>query len=418
MTAAFFLVDGNSFYCSCERAFDPKLRGKPVVVLSNNDGCVISRTAEAKALGVAMGEPWHLARRRPELAAVRWFSSNYPLYADMSRRMFEVMASFSPDIEPYSIDEMFLSMEGEAGELLETAKSVHEEVLRVAKIPTCVGIGPTKTIAKLANKHAKNSPDLRGVCDLGSPEARTELFRTWPVSEVWGIGPRSSAKLAAHGVRTVAEFLDMPSALVRREMSVVGARTQDELRGVPCLPLSLSPPTRKNVAATRTFGTPIEGRATEEAVAAFACRAAERLRKLGLAARHISVFLRTGEFREGPRHSCLASAAIEPTADSLFLSAVAARLARENLREGIAYAKGGVMLGDLSPAGETADLLPSRDPVRSSRLMQAIDAVSARHGRNALRPAACGTTDRWAPRQGNLGNRFTTDIRELLKAKA
>lgn len=419
MTASFFLVDGNSFYCSCERAFDPRLRDRPVVVLSNNDGCVVSRTPEAKALGIAMGEPWHLARRRPELAQVRWFSSNYALYADMSRRMFEVMGEFAPDVEPYSIDEMFLGVDAAPRNREAVAHTVRDDVLRIAKIPTCVGIGPTKTIAKLANRHAKNSPRLGGVCDLSAPEARRDLFARWPAGEVWGIGPRSAAKLAALGVATVADFLCLPGHAVRRELSVTGARIQEELRGVPCLPLSPSPPPRKGLAVTRTFGVPAQDAdEATQAIAAFACRAAERLRKLGLAAGHMTVFLSTGEFRAGPRHSAQAAARIEPTCDSLAMAAEAVRLARGVHRDGFAYAKGGVMLGDLRPSRDARSLLPSRDPQKSADLMRALDAISARHGSGAVRPASSGFGDRWRPRRGNFGGSYTTDPGQLMVARA
>lgn len=417
--SSFFLVDGNSFYCSCERAFDPRLRDKPVAVLSNNDGCVISRTAEAKALGIAMGEPWHLARQRRELAGVRWFSSNYALYADMSRRMFEVMSSFTPDVEPYSIDEMFLGFDEAPQKRPDIARAVRDSVLRIAKIPTCVGIGPTKTIAKLANRHAKNTPDLGGICDLSEPSARLSLFDRWPVADVWGIGPRTAGKLARHGVSTVSEFLGMPRALVRRELSVVGARIQEELRGNSCMPLSLSPPTRKGLAVTRSFGSALSDlEAVEQAVASFACKAAERLRRLGLVAEHVGVFLRTSDFRAAPQHFGQASSRIERTSDSLALAGTAVRLARQVWRPGFDYAKGGVMLGDLAQAEEMADLLPSRDPVKSANLMRALDTLAANHGRDIVRPASCGTKNRWLPRQGHLSRRYTTDTGGLMTALA
>jgi len=417
---SFALVDGNSFYCSCERAFDARLAGVPVVVLSNNDGCVISRTAEAKALGIAMGEPWHIASKRPELKGVRWFSSNYALYADMSRRMFEVLCSFSPDVEPYSIDEMFLGLDGLRGNREALGAEVRAAVLRIAKIPTCVGIGPTKTIAKLANRHAKNTPSLRGVCDLTDPEARRRLYEELPVAEVWGIGPASAARLARHGVRTVEDFLRMPAALARDELTVTGARIQEELRGTSCLPLSMLAPARKGLAVTRSFGAPARSRETlEQAVASFATRAAEKLREAGMVAGHMSVFMRTSDFAPGTKRSAQASSSIEPTSDTLAIVSAAIRMARRLWKDGYAYAKAGVMLGDLSLAAERpADLFPSRDPARFTRLMEAMDVLNARIGRGAVRPAAAGVGAPWKPRQGNLSPRYTTDPEGFMRVVA
>jgi len=415
----FALVDGNSFYCSCERAFDPRLRGKPVVVLSNNDGCVIARTAEAKAVGIGMGDPWHLIKDRPALRDVIWFSSNYALYADMSRRMFEVLNSFSPDVEPYSIDEMFMLLDG-LPDRNGIGSRIREAVLGSAKIPTCVGIGPTKTIAKLANRIAKKTPGLEGVCDLSDVDVRRDVYRTFPVADVWGVGPSSVRKLARHGVETVAQFLELPAFVVRKELSVTGARIHQELTGISCLPLSDLPSTRKGLAVTRSFGQPVATRqALTEAVAAFADRASEKLRQGDLVAGHLTVFIRTSDFKPGPRYSNLASMTIERTSDSLALVSLASRAAARLWRDGYAYAKAGVMLTDLSPRQQApADLFPSREPSKVAKLMEAIDRVNAVHGRGALRPALVGFRDKWKPRQGNLSNRFTTDLRELMEVVA
>ena len=258
MPATFGLIDGNAFYCSCERAFSPRLRGRAVVVLSNHAGCAIARTAEAKAAGIRMGDPWHLARNRPAVRAakVEWFSSNYSLYGDMSRRMYQVLADRVPRVEPYSIDEMFLDLDV-PGDVLTLAHDLRAAVRRMAKIPTCVGIGPTKTVAKLANGLAKEHPRLDGVCDLRDERERARWYERVPVSEVWGIGGRTTDKLAALGITTVARFLAMPARDARNLLTVVGARVQAELQGVSCLPLSMAAATRKGVAVTRSFGRPV-----------------------------------------------------------------------------------------------------------------------------------------------------------------
>ena len=258
MPRTFGLIDGNSFYCSCERAFSPRLRGRAVVVLSNNDGCAVALTSEAKAVGIKMGDPWHLARRRPEVRAARveWLSSNYALYGDMSRRMYEVLAARVPRVEPYSIDEMFLDLDTPR-DAAKLARELRGEVRRVTKIPTCVGLGPTKTVAKLANAVAKDDPALDGVCDLRDEGDRARLYERTPVSEVWGIGGRTADKLTALGVTTVARFVAMPPREVRSLLTVVGARVQIELQGVSCLSLSDAPPPRKGLAVTRCFGRPV-----------------------------------------------------------------------------------------------------------------------------------------------------------------
>jgi len=228
--AVFGLIDGNSFYCSAERAFAPELRGIPLVVLSNNDGCAIARTTEAKAMGIKMGEPWHLALRRPACKQVEWRSSNYPLYGDMSRRMYEVLATRVPQVEPYSIDEMFLDLTG-LPDLENFCRRLRDDVRRLAKIPTCVGIGPTKTIAKLANRIAKDDFALRGICDLRDDAMRATYYAESPISMVWGIGGKTVEKLNRLGIYSIADFVKLMPEQVRELLTVTGARVQAELRG-------------------------------------------------------------------------------------------------------------------------------------------------------------------------------------------
>ena len=298
------LIDGNSFYCSCERAFNPALRARPVVVLSNNDGCVIARTNEAKDLGLKMGEPWHLVRDKPQYKEVVWMSSNYSLYGDMSRRMFEVLQDFVPAVEPYSIDEMFLDLDGIGEGLAELSLRIRAAVRRIAKIPTCVGIGPTKTIAKLANKVAKKDRDGSGVCDFALREVREEAYRNIPVSDVWGLGPAAQAKLKGAGVSTVAEFMAYPADDLRGLLTVTGLRTQRELMGVACLPFGTLPPTRKSLAVTRSFGRAITAWPDmREAVATYTARAAEKLRGYRLVASAVQVFMHTNRFNGDPHYA-------------------------------------------------------------------------------------------------------------------
>lgn len=288
----FGLVDGNNFYVSCERAFDPTLIGKPVIVLSNNDGCAIARSTEAKALGVKMGEVWHLSKRRPEFSSVVAMSSNYALYGDMSRRVFEVLTENFTRVEPYSIDEMFVDLSAFAR--ADYCRRVRDQVRRVVKIPTCIGIGPTKTLAKLANKYAKTATDMGGVADFSDDALRRQAFETMPIDEIWGVGRAAQTKLNNLGIHTVAQFAALPSASVRKLMTVTGQRTHAELGGLSCMPLSLVPSQRKTVSVTRAFGRPVETwDDMREALAAHASRAAEKARQHGLEACAMQVFFHT-----------------------------------------------------------------------------------------------------------------------------
>lgn len=418
--ATFALIDGNSFYCSCEQAFDPSLRDKPVVVLSNNDGCVIARSSLAKAIGIKMGDPWHLIRQRPELSGVVAKSSNYCHYGDLSRRVFEILGSHVERLEPYSIDETFLDLTAVPGDLVEFCQMLRSTVRQIAKIPTCVGIGPTKTIAKLANRIAKTEFERDGVCDLRGEADRAALYEHLGVGDVWGIGGRTAEKLAGSGIRTVADFLRLDPRKAREMLSVVGARVQAELRGVSCLSLALMAPQRKGIAVTRSFGRPVTDWWTmREAVAAYATKAGEKLRTHGLLASTMTVFLHTNPHNGDPRYSNQRSARIEATNDTVSLIGEAVRMLEPMWREGFRYSKAGIMLGELIDAGsQPVSLFPTRDPVRSARAMAALDAVNARFGRDTLRPLATGLSRSWTARAMNLSPRYTTRIGEILVGSA
>ncbi|MDD2794654.1 Y-family DNA polymerase [Acidocella sp.] len=414
----FALIDGNSFYCSAEQAFAPELRSKPLVVLSNNDGCAIARSPEAKAMGVKMGEPWHLFRKLPDGRAVAWRSSNYALYGDMSRRVYDVLTERVPAVEPYSIDEMFLDLTGIA-DLDRFCRALRREVRQLAKIPTCIGIGPTKTLAKLANRIAKNTPALGGVCDLRCPADRAGHFTVLPVADVWGIGGRAAAKLAAVGIETIADFVSHDPQAVRDMLTVTGGRVHAELRGVSCLPLSLMAPTRQGIAVTRTFGGLVETwRDLREAITNYTARAAEKLRGEGLEAGHLAVFAHTNPHNGDPWYSGQRAAEIEPTADTGALIGEAVRLLRAVWRPGFRYFKAGVMLHDLAPAGQQPGLFATRDKAKSAAAMAALDAINARFGRETLRIASTGAARPWRARQQQLSPRYTTRADEMLIGRA
>ncbi len=328
MSRALALIDGNSFYCSCERVFDPTLARVPVIVLSNNDGCAIARTAEAKVLGIRMGEPFFKIREMCRSQGVRVFSSNYTLYGDMSARTNAVFRDFSPRVEIYSIDESLLDLSDvRADRRVELARDLRATVRAWTGIPTCVGIGPTKTLAKLANHIAKSVPDLDGVCDLTDPVAYDHWLCRISVSEVCGIGRASLAKLEALGVDTVADLRDLDPRPVRKAMTVVGERIIHELRGLACLPLELMPAQRKGCAFTRSFSSRITDRATlEQAVSAHATRLGEKLRRGGLATNHVSVFYHTSEHDRADPIRAVSTTVMLPEATSDTLALIKAAL--------------------------------------------------------------------------------------------
>lgn len=416
----FALCDANNFYCSCERVFAPHLRGVPLVVLSNNDGCCIARSQEAKDLGIKMGDPWFKIEKWAVGKGVRRFSSNYVLYGDMSRRLYEVLQRFSPRVEPYSIDEMFLDLDGIGGDLDTHGRAIKKTILQETKIPTCVGIGDTKTKAKLANFLAKKRPEFGGVCDLRGPDACQRLYPTIPLGEVWGIGSASAKKLEALGLQTVADLAAFDVTQGREVLTVTGARVIMELQGASCLPLSLLSPQRKGLAVTRTFGKYVtDWHELAQAVSTFATRAGEKLRQHGLLAGAMTVFIQTNRFIQGEFYSNAATFGLEPTQDTFGLIRDALRGCRSIFRPGYRYWKAGVMLNDLTDAGTApVQMFPSRDPVKSAQLMAAMDGINGRFGRGMVRPAVSGVERRWAAKAEHVSPRYTTRADELATVQA
>ena len=428
---AYALIDGNSFYCSCERVFDAKLTGVPVIVLSNNDGCAIARTSEAKALGIKMGDPYFKIREMCRRQGVRVFSSNYTLYGDMSSRTNAIYRDFSPRVEIYSIDESFLDLSDVSPAVrVELALDLRATVRAWTGIPTCVGIGPTKTLAKLANHVAKTVPELGGVCDLTDPVSYHHWLVRVAVAEVWGIGRRSAAKLEAMGVDSVADLRDLDPRPVRKLLTVVGERIIHELRGRACLPLELVPARLKGCAVTRSFSARITERSVlEEAVAAHATRLGEKLRREGLGTSHVTVFYHTSEHdRDAPMRSVTTCVSLpEATSDTLVLIKAAlhgvARTWRdpEPGRPAWRFSKAGVVTVDLL-ALETSPraLIGQLDRERLGPLMAAIDACNARFGRNAVVPARAGLVEKrdWSTKFEMRTPAYTTRVGELPVAHA
>lgn len=424
------LVDGNNFYVSCERVFRPKLEGRPVVVLSNNDGCCVARSDEAKALGIQMAQPHFEVRDLLQRNNGVALSSNYTLYADMSRRMMSVIARYSPEQEIYSIDESFLRFTGfNHWDLTQHGAKMRHEVRQWTGIPVGVGIGPTKTLAKLANRLSKRHPDFKaiGVCNLQDVEPWNLIryLAEIEVEGVWGIGPRWGQRLRELGIQSALDLKLANPELMQSRFSVVMERTIRELNGVHCIPLDEAPPPKKQIVSSRSFGKPVtQLQDLMEAVATYAARAGEKLRGEGQAAGAIQVFLATNTFIPGePQyHPALLIRFSRPTQDTGRLIQAARQAARGIFKRGFRYKKAGVMLMDFVPAGVSqGDLFfpetqaPSE---RRSRLMTTMDAVNYEMGKGTLRLAAEGVGQTWKMRRGNLTPSYTTQWDTLPHALA
>lgn len=409
----FALVDANNFYVSCERVFRPDLEGVPVGVLSNNDGCFVARSNELKALGVKMGQPLFEVLDLVRRHHVQVFSSNYALYGDMSRRVVAALREFTPALEVYSIDESFLDLTGMTGDVAAQGQEMRERIRHWTGIPTCVGMGPTKTLAKVANYAAKKGLlNDTGVCDLSIPDARAVALALIPVGEVWGVGRRSAEKLGMLGIRTAADLRDADPKMIRSLLTVTGERLVHELRGVSCLPLDLCPAPQRTLAVTRTFGQPV--RSWEEmrgAVASHATRAAEKLRAAGMVAEAMQVFMHTSRFREGGYANSMTVPLHSATDDTLALVSAAVQAAGRIWRSGFNYSKAGVILSGLvSAALAIPSLLEGVNSAQSARLMTALDAVNRDWGRGALMPAATLLGKGWRMRQENRSPSYTTRL--------
>lgn len=412
------LIDCNDFYVSCERVFAPRLKGRPVVVLSNNDGCVISRSREAKEIGLAMGAPLFKVRALLEANGAAVFSSNYELYGDMSRRVMRTLEEFAPRMEVYSIDEAFLDLSGFAGsELAGVGRDIRSQVMRWTGIPVCVGIAATKTLAKLAARVAKRSTKAAGVVNLsGSPHLPHALART-PAGDVWGVGARLTRRLAVEGVETALDLRDADERRMRRIGGVCLQRVVYELRGTPCLPLALCPPPRQSVVCSRSFGRPVESLAElGEAVSFHASRAAAWLRRASLTAGVLVVFAATSRFRDEERYDNSVTLTLPRATDyTPELLAHARRGVEMIYRAGCQFKKAGVMLLELVPASPAQSLLfDATDRARAGRLMRTLDYVNRRMGHRVLRYAATGLRRDWQMLSEHRSPRCTTRWNELL----
>ena len=436
------LIDGNNFYVSCERVFAPRLVGKPVVVLSSNDGACIARSNEAKDIGVQMAQPWFQVKHLEKTAGLIAVSANHELYGDMSARMMAVEARYAPRQEVYSIDESFLDFEGVRDDLVATGRHMRAAILQETGIPTSVGFGATKTLAKLANNIAKTADRKPGsypahlaqVCDFGrlSQGELDALFAATDVGMVWGVGRKTTEKLKAGGVHSVLDLLRADITTLRRQFSIVLEKTLRELHGTSCLTLDDAPPTRQQILVSRSFGAPItQVDGILEAVSEFASRAAERLRQQGSVAGAIGVYFMTSPFRTHDRqHAVNVTVPLtRPTDDTAALMRAAEMAVRTQFRAGFRYAKAGAILTDLQQAGREQSELdlfaapdepaaaPPVDP--RARLMTALDALNNRFGRDSVRLGSTAVATNgaevavWAMKQERRSPRYTTRWDEM-----
>ena len=411
----FALVDCNNFYASCERVFQPQLENRPVVVLSNNDGCIIARSNEAKKLGLGMGEPFFKVRPIVARYGVAVRSSNYELYGDMSQRVMQTLMGLTSDVEIYSIDEAFCDLSGFLHLDLEAyAWEIKDTVKRWTGVPVGVGIGPTKTLAKLANNAAKKAD---GVTVLHSEAMTKAILAMTPVRDVWGIGRQYDKLLEKYGIRTAYEFARARDSWIRKHMHVTGLRTAQELRGIPCIPLEEQPDPKQNIAMSRMFGRPItQLKDLEEVIAMYATRAAEKLRGEGLHANNMLVFFYTSPFKDGFTGASLAITLPRATSYTPDLVRFAIAAVRQEFRKGNAYIKAGLILSELTePTREQLTLFSGGNDENRIAIMQALDTVNKRWGRNTLFYAASGVEKQWRMRRERKSPSYTTRLAELLR---
>ena len=419
----FALADVNSFYASCETVFRPDLKGRPVVVLSNNDGCVIARSAEAKKLGIKMGDPFFKMRDLFDKHNIVTFSSNYALYADMSSRVMTVLEEMSPAVEVYSIDEAFMNLQGVSNcqNLEEFGREVRAKVLQWTGLTVGVGIAPTKTLAKLANHAAKKWTKTGGVVDLSLLARQRKLMALVEVGDVWGVGRRISKKLNDMGIKTALQLADAPTPLIRKHFNIVLERTVRELRGEPCLELEEFAPTKQQIVCSRSFGDRVtEYELMREAICSHAVRAAEKLRGERQYCRHISAFVKTSPFAVNEVYfGKTAGTKLQmPTQDSRDIVAAATKCLDAIWQDGHRFQKCGVMLGDFYSQGVAQlGLFDEYKPrSNSEQLMAVLDGIN-HSGKGRVWFAGQGIQKSWEMKRQMLSPAYTTRFSDLMRVK-
>ncbi|WP_108285769.1 Y-family DNA polymerase [Limnohabitans sp. T6-20] len=406
------LVDCNNFYVSCERVFRPDLAKVPIVVLSNNDGCVVSRSNEAKAIGIRMGQPWFECKELAEEHGILAMSSNYALYADLSNRVMNILSDYGPQHEVYSIDESFVDLTG-IPNLRELSYAMRQRVTMWTGIPVCVGIGPTKTLAKLANHVAKKHPRSRGVFNYNAltDEQKTRLLQHIPAEEVWGVGRKLTEKLARHGVYNVDDLRRAHVPTLRAEFGVVMEKTQRELQEIPCIELQEIQPDRQQIISSRSFGKMVtELPVLQDALSTFVANASAKLRAQNSHASVIQVFLQTNRFRKDlPQYMpSLAVPLPNPTNDSLEVNRWASYLCERMFKTEYQYKKAGIMLSEISPVTHRQGDLLEPETTSNANLMQALDKLNQRYGRGTVKVSTQWAFKDWQMRQERKSPNYTT----------
>ncbi len=417
----FALVDCNSFYCSCERVFQPKLQNKPVIVLSNNDGCAVARSDEAKALGIQMGDPFFKIKDIVKKHDVKVFSSNYSLYGDMSRRVMQTLATFSPDMEVYSIDEAFLSLKGfERRDLIQYALEIKEKVYQQTGIPVSIGIGPTKVLAKAANKISKkNKTQTKGVFDIRDPLLQEKILRSFPVEDIWGIGRKSSQKLLNYNIKSAYDLRNANEYFVQKLLTIVGRRILQELRGESCLDLE-DIKNKKQIISSRSFGRPVTSiQELQEATANHITNACEKLRRQKSTTQSLAVFIQTNPFKNTPQYYNSAHVTLlSGTCVTNKLISKAFELLNSIFKKGFEYKKVGVVLSSIHPEKTPQlDFFGEFDSLREIKLMRTLDGINEREGKNTVKFAACGIHQFWKMLSQMKTPAYTTRVSEFLKVK-
>ena len=418
----FALVDCNNFYASCERVFQPQLHNKPVAILSNNDGCVIARSDEAKALGLPMGAPAFKYASFFKTHDVKVFSSNYPLYGDMSGRVMKILEQFTPDIEVYSIDEAFLQFKGyDDYDLSAYGLQIRKRVLKWTGIPTCVGLAPTKALAKIANKIARKYPkETQGVHCIDSEEKRIKALKWTPIEKVWGIGFRHSKRLKAMGVHTASDFIKLPDSWVKKHMAIVGLRLKKELLGETTLALEQQVNTKKAIATTRTFENELSDfKDVKERISTFAINCAEKLRTQKSVCTALYVFIKTNRFKKDTPYKSYATV-LElpyPTNSSISLSKYAIKALSNIYKEKQYYKKAGVIVMGLTPHNNKQFMLFENENPKHQTLMQTIDQINKNYSTAKVKIGQQDIKRTWKMRQQHLSKKFTTNINDIITVK-
>ncbi len=418
------LADCNNFYCSCERVFHPDLIGKPVVVLSNNDGCVIARSEESKALGIKMGEAFYQVKEKLDQNNVAVFSSNYSLYGDMSRRVMSLLAKYSPKIDVYSIDEAFLDFSGmnTSDTFIEYCREMVRYIHKGTGIPISLGIAPTKTLAKMASKFAKKHKGYKGVCLIDTDEKREKALKLFPVEDVWGIGYRSVERLHSQGIKTAWDLTQKSESWIKRELTITGVRTWKELRGESCISTE-ELPHKQSICTSRSFAEQGLNRLAdiEEAIANFAAQCARKLREQHTVCNSITIFLYTSRFREDvPQSYTYHSINLQvPTNNQQELISYAVKMLRANWKEGnFHYKKAGVIVwGICRDDAIQGNLFDTVNRSKQADLAKAIDAINRKNGHNKIRVAVQGDEKGWQLKREYISQQYTTNLDEVIVLK-